>query len=58
VIDSEVANFKHTLNAFLRGKRTDTLSLALRYEYEFDNTYVSENAKADQRITTTLGYTF
>ena len=58
VIDSEVANYKHTLNAFLRGKLTDTLSVALRYEYEFDNTYVSESEKADQRITTTLGYTF
>jgi putative salt-induced outer membrane protein YdiY len=58
VIDDTVANFKHTLNAYLRGKLTDTLSVALRYEYEFDNTYVSESEKADQRITTTLGYTF
>ena len=58
VIDDTVANYKHTLNAFLRGKLTDTLSVALRYEYEFDNTYVSESEKADQRITTTLGYTF
>jgi putative salt-induced outer membrane protein YdiY len=58
VIDDTVANYKHTLNAFLRGKLTDTLSVALRYEYEFDNTYVSDSEKADQRITTTLGYTF
>jgi putative salt-induced outer membrane protein YdiY len=58
VIDSDVTNYTHTLNAFLRGKLTATLSLALRYEYEFDNTYVSESAKADQRITTSLGYTF
>ena len=58
VIDDTVANYKHTLNAYLRGKLTDTLSLALRYEYEFDNTYVSESEKSDQRITTTLGYTF
>ncbi len=58
VIDDTVANYKHTLKAFLRGKLTETLSLALRYEYEFDNTYVSDSEKADQRITTTLGYTF
>jgi len=58
IIDADVANYKHTLNAYLRGKLTGTLSLALRYEYEFDNTYVSESEKADQRITTTLGYTF
>ena len=58
IIDTDVTNYKHTLNAFLRGKLTDTLSLALRYEYEFDNTYVSASEKGDQRITTTLGYTF
>ncbi len=58
IIDADVANYKHTLNAFFRGKLTDTLSVAIRYEYEFDNTYVSESEKADQRITTTLGYTF
>ena len=58
IIDADVANYKHTLNAYLCGKLTGTLSLALRYEYEFDNTYVSDSQKADQRITTTLGYTF
>ena len=58
LIDDTVANYKYTLKAFLRGKLTETLSLSLRYEYEFDNTYVSDSEKADQRITTTLGYTF
>lgn len=58
IIDTEVTNYKHTLHAYLRGKFTDTLSLSLRYEYEFDNTYVSESEKADQRITTSLGYSF
>ena len=58
VIDDTVVNYKHTLKAFLRGKLTETLSLVLRYEYEFDNTYVSHSEKSDQRITTTLGYTF
>ncbi len=58
IIDTSVTNYKLTLNAFLRGKLTDTLSLALRYEYEFDNTYVSDSEKSDQRIITTLGYTF
>ncbi len=58
LVDDTVANYKHTLKAFLRGKLTETLSLSLRYEYEFDNTYVSNSEKADQRITTALGYTF
>lgn len=58
IIDTSVTNYKFALNAFLRGKLTETLSLALRYEYEFDNTYVLESEKSDQRITTTLGYTF
>lgn len=58
IIDTDVTNYKLTFNSFLRGKITDTLSLALRYEYEFDNTYVSDSSKSDQRITTTLGYSF
>jgi putative salt-induced outer membrane protein YdiY len=58
IIDTAVTNYKLTLNAFLKGKITDTLSLALRYEFEYDNTYVSDSEKADQRITTTLGYSF
>ncbi len=58
LIDTSVANYKLTLNAFLRGKLSDTLSLSLRYEYEFDNTFVSRGAKTEQRITTTLGCTF
>ncbi len=58
IIDTDVTNYKLTFNSFLRGKITETLSLALRYEYEFDNTYVSDSSKSDQRITTTLGYTF
>ncbi|MBK8478365.1 MAG: DUF481 domain-containing protein [Opitutaceae bacterium] len=58
IIDTDVTNYKLTFNSFLRGKITETLSLALRYEYEFDNTYVSDSSKSDQRITTTLGYSF
>ena len=58
IIDTSVTNYKLTFNSYLRGKFTETLSLALRYEYEYDNTYVSGTVKSDQRITTTLGYTF
>ncbi len=58
IIDTAVTNYKLALNAFLRGKLTQALSLALRYEYEYDNTYVNESERADQRITTSLGYSF
>ena len=58
IIDTDVTNYKLIFTSFLRGKFTETLSLALRYEYEFDNTYVSDSAKAEQRITTALGYNF
>ena len=57
-IDTDVTNYTVALKTFLRGKITETFSLALRYEYEFDNTYVDGSTKADQRITTSLGYTF
>lgn len=58
IIDTAVTNYKLALNAFLRGKLTDTLSLAVRYEFEYDNTYVNDSEKTDQRVTTTLGYSF
>jgi putative salt-induced outer membrane protein YdiY len=58
IINTDVTNYTLALKSFLRGKLTETLSLALRYEYDFDNTYVSGSAKGDQRITTTVGYAF
>ncbi|MFT3828339.1 MAG: DUF481 domain-containing protein [Opitutaceae bacterium] len=58
IINTDVSNYTLTLKSFLRGKITETLSLALRYEYDFDNTYVSGSEKGDQRVTTTVGYAF
>ncbi|HLP07491.1 MAG TPA: DUF481 domain-containing protein [Opitutaceae bacterium] len=58
IINTDVTNYTFALKSFLRGKITETLSLALRYEYEFDNTYVSGSEKGDQRVTTTIGYAF
>ncbi len=58
IINTNVTNYTVTLKSFLRGKITETLSLALRYERDFDNTYMNGSEKTDQRVTTTVGYSF
>jgi putative salt-induced outer membrane protein YdiY len=56
--NADVANYRYNFNAAIEGKLTDRISLNLRFEYEFDNTVVETDLKADRRMSTTLGYSF
>jgi len=54
----ERQNYRLRFNSALQGRVTDRVSLNLRFEYEFDNSIVDPNARADNRLTTSLGYGF
>lgn len=51
-------NYKLRFNTTLQGKISERVSLNLRYEYERDNAVIERQARADQRITSSLGYAF
>jgi hypothetical protein len=55
---SDVPNYKFTFQSVLRGQLTKSMSVNLRYEYEFDNAVLNRDARSDQRISTSLGYVF
>ncbi|HUG12091.1 MAG TPA: DUF481 domain-containing protein [Opitutaceae bacterium] len=55
---ADVPNYKFTFQSVLRGKVTESMSVNLRYEYEFDNAVLNRDARSDQRISTSLGYMF
>ena len=57
-VDTTVPNYRYGANAFLRGKLTDVFSLNLRYEFNFDNAVAAPIQKTDERLTTSLGYSF
>ena len=54
----ERQNWRARFNSSLQGRVTDRISLNLRFEYEFDNSIADKDARADNRITTSLGYGF
>ena len=54
----ERQNWRARFNSSLQGRVTDRVSINLRFEYEFDNSIADKNARADNRITTSLGYGF
>lgn len=54
----EASNYRFKLNAALQSKISSHLSVNLRYDFEFDNTIGEQGLKADQRITSTIGYDF
>lgn len=56
--DGDEQNYKIRFNTTLQGKITERISMNLRFEYEFDNAIPNEDAKTDQRITSSLGYAF
>lgn len=56
--NAEAANYRLRFNATLQGKLTERLTLNFRYEYEFDNTIMDPELKADQRIISAIGFTF
>jgi len=51
-------NYTLRFNTTLQGKVTEHVSLNLRYEYERDNAVFAREARADQRITSSVGYAF
>ena len=57
-IDTNAPNYRYGANAFLRGKLTDVFSLNLRYEFDFDSSVAAPTQKTDERVTTSLGYSF
>ncbi|WP_221029757.1 DUF481 domain-containing protein [Actomonas aquatica] len=58
VVDTGESNYKLRFDTTLQGTITRSISLNLRYEYEFDNAVATEDARADQRIISSIGYGF
>ncbi len=54
----EAQNYKLTFHSALQGMITRALSLNLRFEYEYDNAVLERAARTDQRVTSSLGYSF
>lgn len=57
-VSTGVSNYRLIFESVLRGQLTETMTVNLRYEYKFDNAIANRDARADQRITTGLGYAF
>lgn len=51
-------NLKWRFSTALIGKLSESMSLNLRYEYSYDNAIANRDARANQRITSSLGYLF
>jgi len=52
------SHYKIRFNSALQGKMTERIALTLRFEYEYDNSIVVKEARTDQRITSSIGYSF
>ena len=52
----EADNYRVRFNTALQGKVSERVSLNLRFEYEYDNTVVNPALRADQRVTSSIGY--
>jgi len=52
------AHYKVRFNSALQGKVTERIALTLRFEYEYDNSIIVKEARTDQRITSSIGYSF
>ena len=52
----EADNYRVRFNTALQGKVSERISLNLRFEYEYDNTVVNPALRADQRVTSSIGY--
>lgn len=51
-------NYRLKFNAALQSKITTQISLNLRFDYGYDRTVADPNLRDDQRLTTSLGYTW
>ena len=52
------SNYKVRFDSTLQGQLTDSISINLRYEFEFDNAVFLQADRADQRISSSIGYGF
>lgn len=57
-VSPEALNYSYNFHATLQGKMTDHLSLNLHFDYSYDNSVLTQENRADQQITSTLGYSF
>lgn len=57
-VSEEADNYKVRFNSTLQGKLTERISLNLRYEYEYDNAILNPDNRTDQRVSSSLGYSF
>jgi hypothetical protein len=57
-INEQAQNYDYKFHTALQGKISDHLSLNLHFEYDYDNAVLDSAARAEQHITTTLGYAF
>lgn len=55
---SDTRSYKVHFNTTLQGKISQSISLNVRYEYEYDSTIADLTARTDQRITSSIGYAF
>ncbi|ATC64211.1 hypothetical protein CMV30_09720 [Nibricoccus aquaticus] len=49
-------NYRFRFNTSLQGRVSERVSLNLRYEYEYDNSIANKTLRADQRVTSSIGY--
>jgi putative salt-induced outer membrane protein YdiY len=57
-LSEEADNYKIRFNSTLQGKLSERISLNLRYEYEYDNAILLKDNRSDQRVSSSLGYSF
>ncbi|QYM78765.1 DUF481 domain-containing protein [Horticoccus luteus] len=58
ISETDTRSYKLHFNTTLQGKFNERISLNIRYEYEYDSTIADLTARADQRITSSIGYAF
>ncbi len=51
-------DYAYKFHTTLQGKISNHLSLNLHFEYQYDNALIVPTTRAEQRVTTTLGYGF
>jgi hypothetical protein len=51
-------DYAYKFHTTLQGKISNHLSLNLHFEYQYDNAVIVPSTRAEQRVTTTLGYGF
>jgi putative salt-induced outer membrane protein YdiY len=53
---TQQANYRLKFNTGVQSKVNDHMSVNVRFEYDYDRSVVESSLRADQRLTTSLGY--